>query len=115
MSRQMIVLAVMLAALVGGASSYAARLLPLPQQPNQPAPRARVDHPRPPLHRWFMGKDAQITSSGKFVYVLSTDTIFQFDGTTMEFIKKVKLNPIDQFYKKDDKRIDGQAPRKDEP
>lgn len=33
----------------------------------------------------------QMTASGKFVYLLRGDEILQFEATTLEFIKKVKV------------------------
>jgi hypothetical protein len=53
----------------------------------------RPDPERPPERGLFRpaAPAAQITASGKFLYVLRGEEILQFDATSLELVKKVRL------------------------
>ena len=113
MSRRMVtVVGLAVAVAVGATTSFAARLVQAPagapvvaaiQPPEPPEPPRppRGDNREQPGQRpgeamprvMVGGGGAQMTASGKFVYILRGDEIMQFEGTTLEFIKKVKLPP----------------------
>ena len=107
MSRRMLMMALALATAAGATTNYAARLQnpfgearpavaqppERPEPPEPPAPPRGEGREMPPMARLMQGGGIQMTASGKFVYILRGDEILQFEATSLEFIKKIKLPP----------------------
>lgn len=103
MSRRMLMATAMgLAIAVGATTSYAALWVQPPDPPEPPEVPRGGQREQPPMRpqegmqRGMGGGGVQMTASGKFVYILRGDEILQFDGTSLEFIKKVKLPPAER-------------------
>jgi hypothetical protein len=132
MSRRMLMMAMALSTAIAATTSYAARLVQAPQsvfrdvfqppeRPEPPRPPERPEPPQPPrgegreqAPRAMVGGGIQMTASGKFVYILRGDEILQFEATTLEFVKKIKLPPPERPNRREGERGDRQPPRNDD-
>jgi hypothetical protein len=117
---------------VGVTTSYAARLDPPPldaptlaafqppEPPEPPRPPRDDNREQPPMRpgeampRVMMGGGIQMTASGKFVYILRGDEILQFEATSLEFIKKIKLPAPERPNRRDGERGAGPPARNDD-
>ena len=102
MSRRMLMLVALgLAIAVGATTSYAARLVQPPERPEPPPRNDNREQPGParpgdaPM-RVLAGGGIQMTCNEKYVYILRGEELFQYDATTLEPIKKVKIPPPDR-------------------
>ena len=113
-----------LATAASAATSYVARVVQAPafekpqiagQRPEPPEPppppREGREMPLPP----GLNGNVQITASGKFVYVLRGDEILQFEATSLEFVKKIKLPPPEPPVRRERNRGEPRSRRGDGP
>jgi hypothetical protein len=135
----MLMLAMALATAAGATSFNAARLMQNPflepgpaaaqgqgrppeppgyDPPEPPPPPRGEGRERPPMFPPMMAASGiQMAASGKFVYILRGDEILQFEATSLEFVKKVKLPQPERPNRRDgdggrDKRKDDRPPPK---
>lgn len=63
------------------------------RRPIEVAPQPPRGEGRPGMGGMMMGGPAQITATGKFVYILRGNEILQFQAETLDFIKKATVPP----------------------